>query len=321
VLLFRIAGKEPESVMKSLTNNLNRSHEQAQIAVVLALLLPVLVGAIAMSADVGVLYFNWQILQAAADSGAVAGAAYLPSNPSQAITTANGYATKNGAVAAEIVSTTVSPDRTSLNIQIKRNVPYSFALLLGLVTGSVSVQATAQIQTIGTTTGVTPIGIDYRQSYSSGQVVTLMQGQVGPGHWGPLGLGGTGGSTLSQNIEYGYPGSISAGDLLTTDTGLATGPIRSAFNFVINQGQSVDPGGTFANHTPTDPRVLIVPMVDYSSVNGSSQVPVKGFAALWLVSVNNNNDIQTYFINQVAPGSTPNKLVQNFGAYKAVLVQ
>jgi hypothetical protein len=244
-----------------------------------------MVGAIAMSADVGVLYFNWQILQAAADSGAVAGAAYLPSNPSQAITTANGYATK------------------------------------GLVTGSVSVQATAQIQTIGTTTGVTPIGIDYRQSYSSGQVVTLMQGQVGPGNWGPLGLGGTGGSTLSQNIEYGYPGSISAGDLLTTDTGLATGPIRSAFNFVINQGQSVDPGGTFANHTPTDPRVLIVPMVDYSSVNGSSQVPVKGFAALWLVSVNNNNDIQTYFINQVAPGSTPNKLVQNFGAYKAVLVQ
>src|SRR6476620_9136977 len=138
------------SVMKSLSNNLNRSYEQAQIAVVLALLLPVLVGSIAMSADVGVLYFNWQMLQAAADSGAVAGAAYLPSNPSQAITTANGYATKNGAVAAEITSTTVSADDTSLNIQLKRNVPYSFALLLGLVTGSVSVQATAQIQTIGT---------------------------------------------------------------------------------------------------------------------------------------------------------------------------
>jgi hypothetical protein len=257
--------------MKSLSDNLKRSHERAQIAVVLALLLPVLVGSIAMSADVGVLYFNWQILQAAADSGAVAGAAYLPSNPSQAISTANGYATTNGAVSAEIMSTTVSAGDTSLNIQIKRNIPYSFALLLGLATGSVSVQATAQIQTIGATTGVTPIGIDYRQSYSSGQVVTLMQGQVGPGNWGPLGLGGTGASNLSQNIEYGYPGSISVGDLLTTATGMATGPIRSAFNFVINEGQSVDPGGTFASHTPTDPRVLIVPMVDFSSINGSSQ--------------------------------------------------
>jgi hypothetical protein len=50
-------------------------------------------------------------------------------------------------------------------------------------------------------------------------------------------------------------------------------------------------------------------------------VPVKGFAALWLVSVNSQNDIQTYFINQVAPGSIPNKMVQNFGAYKAVLIQ
>jgi len=90
---------------------------------------------------------------------------------------------------------------------------------------------------------------------------------------------------------------------------------------VISEGQSVDPGGTFASHTPTDPRVLIVPMVDYSSINGSSQVPVKGFAALWLVSVNSQNDIRTYFINQVAPGSTPNTMVQNFGAYKAVLIQ
>jgi Flp pilus assembly protein TadG len=155
--------------MKSLSNNLKRSRERAQIAVVLALLMPVLIGAIAMSADVGVLYFNWQNLQAAADSGALAGAAYLPSNSSQAVSTANSYATTNGAVAAEITSTTVSADGSSLNIQLKRNVPYSFALLLGLVTGSVSVQATAQLQTVGAATGVTPIGIDYRQSYSSGQ--------------------------------------------------------------------------------------------------------------------------------------------------------
>ena len=238
--------------MKSL-GKYTRS-ERGQIAVILALCKPVLIGAMAMSADIGVLYFNWGRLQAAADCGAAAGAGYLPSYPSLAISTANTYAEKNGVAASEIVSTTVLANNTEINIQITRTVPYSFALLLGLVTGTVSAQATAQIQTIGTTTGVTPIGIDYRQSYASGQVVTLMQGQVGPGNWGPLGLGGTGASILSQNIEYGYPGSISAGDLLTTDTGLATGPIRSAFNFVINQGQSVDPGGTFANHTPTDPR-------------------------------------------------------------------
>jgi hypothetical protein len=83
----------------------------------------------------------------------------------------------------------------------------------------------------------------------------------------------------------------------------------------------VDPEGTFASHTPTDPRVLIVPMVDFGSINGQSQVPVKGFAALWLVSVDNKKDIESYFINQVVPGSTPDGNASNFGAYQVVLIQ
>jgi hypothetical protein len=251
----------------------------------------------------------------------VAGASYLPSDPAQAVSVANSYAAINGIAAKEITSTTISADHLSLNMQLKRTVPYSFGVLLGLITGSVSVQATAQILTIGKTTGVTPIGIDYRTIYSGGQVVQLQQGQVGPGNWGPLALGGSGASILSQNIENGYQGSIASGQLLTTQTGLAAGPIRSAFNYLISTGQSVDPGGTFASHTPSDPRVLIVPMVDFSSINGNSEVPVKGFAALWLVSVDDNQNIQTYFINQIAPGGSPDTTATNYGAYQVALIQ
>ena len=109
--------------------------------------------------------------------------------------------------------------------------------------------------------------------------------------------------------------------MLTTQTGLAAGPIRSAFNYLISTGQSVDPDGTFASHTPSDPRVLIVPMVDFSSINGNSQVPVKGFAALWLVSVDGNQNIQTYFINQIAPGGSPDTTATNYGAYQVALIQ
>ena len=308
--------------MKNSSKYSKRS-ERAQLVVVLALVLPVLIGAMAMSADVGLLYFNWQCLQSAADAGAVAGAAYLPSDSTTAISTANAFVAKNRILASEITSTTVSGDAQSLNIKLARTVPYGFALLLGLVSGTVSAQATAQIQTIGKAIGVTPIGIDYRTMYSSGQVVTLIQGQVGAGNWGALALGGSGASNLSQNIEYGYQGSIATSDMVTTETGLSVGPIRSAFNFLINEGQSEDPSGTFASHTPTDPRVLIVPMVDFSSINGNSQVPVKGFAALWLVAVNGQDTIQTYFINQVAPGSTPDTTgaSTNFGAFEAVLIQ
>jgi len=288
--------------------------------VLLAVTLPVVIGAMAMSADVGVLYFNWQKLQTSADIAALAGAAYLPSDPAQAVSVANSYAAINGIATKEITSTTISADHSSLNMQLKRTVPYSFGVLLGLITGSVSVQATARILTIGKTTGVTPIGIDYRTTYSSGQVVQLQQGQVGPGNWGPLALGGSGSTILSQNIEYGYQGSIASGQLLTTQTGLATGPIRSAFNYLLSTGQSVDPTGTFASHTPNDPRVLIVPMVDFSSINGNSQVPVKGFAALWLVSIDSNQNIQTYFIYQVAPGGSPDTTATNYGAYQVALI-
>jgi hypothetical protein len=289
--------------------------------VVLAVTLPILIGALALSADIGVLYFNWHLLQNAADLGAEAGASYLPSNPAQAISAADTYASNNGILASEITSVTVSNDLKSLNIQLQRKIPYSFALLLGLVSGAVSAQATAQVQTIGTVTGITPIGIDYRTSYTNGQVVTLQQGQVGPGNWGALALGGTGASNLSQNIESGYSGSISTGDLVTTETGLAVGPISTAFNFLITEGQSADPGGTFASHTATDPRVLIVPMVNFSNINGSSQVPVMGFAALWLVGMDANGNISTYFIDQVAPrGGSPNPNSTNYGAYETVLV-
>jgi len=320
LLFLSVSIQTPRATMKHLSKYSQRS-QRAQIVVVLALTLPVLIGAIAMGADVGVMYFNWQCLQSAADAGAVAGAGYLPSNPSLAISTANLYVAKNGIVTGEITSTTVATDDLSLNIQLKRTVPYSFALLLGLVSGTVSAQATAQIQSIGSMTTLKPVGIDYRQPYTPGQVVALAQGQAGPGNWGALALGSTGATTFQQNVENGAPGLVSVGDWVTTETGQMTGPTKNGFQYLINEGQNTDSGGTFANHTATDARVLIVPMVDFSSINGSSQVSVKGFAALWLVSADSQNNITTYFIDQVASGGTPKAGTANYGAYQAVLLQ
>src|SRR5207253_10030069 len=101
--------RSQSAAMKHSSKRPPRS-ERAQIILLLALTLPVLIGAMAMSADVGVLYFNWQCLQSAADAGAVAGAAYLPSNSALAISIANRFASKNGILPSEITSTTVSSD-------------------------------------------------------------------------------------------------------------------------------------------------------------------------------------------------------------------
>ncbi len=293
----------------------------SQIIVVLALVLPALLGAMVLGTDLAVLYYNWHLLQSAADYSALAGASYLPGYPALAISNANSYAERNGIISGEINSVTVSSDNKSLTVRLGRNVRYRFGVLIGLFSGRVTAHATARLETIRSASGVTPMGIDYRTPYTAGQVVTLMEGQVGPGNWDPLGLGGSGAANLLNNIQYGYQGSVAAGDWIATEPGIKTGPVGEAFQYLIDRGRSVDPSGTYANHTRGDPRVLIVPMVDFSSINGRSEVPVKGFAALWLVSVNSKNDIQTYFISEVAPRSTPDPNVPNFGAYKAVLVE
>ncbi len=298
-----------------------RSGQRGQLLMVLAISLPAVLGAMALVADVGLLYRNWAILQAGADLAATAGAGYLPSSPSLATSVAQSIVFANGIATSEIVSINVLANNTQLNVQLRRSVPYSFAVMLGLTTGSVAAQATAQIQTVGATTGVTPMGVSYDTQYSSGQVVQLMENQVGPGNWDPLALGGTGSSVLQQNIMNGYQGKIAVGDYVQTEPGVAAGPIRTAFNYLLNQGQVSDPAGTFANHAANDPRVLVVPMVDFSTAQGSSSVLVKGFAVLWLVSVDSKNNIQTYFINQVVPGGTPQGSANNYGAYTAVLIQ
>lgn len=287
---------------------------------VLAMAMPALIGALALVYDVQLLYFNWQLLQKAADSAAVAGVSYLPQSPSIAISTADSYAESNGIAASEIVSTTISSDDTSLSIRLRRFVPYNFAVALGLADGLVSAKARARIESTGSGTDIIPIGINYLTSYTSGQVVNLSQG-VGPGNWSALAMGASGSSQWETNVENGYPGTVSVGGLVTTQTGIMAGPTKTAFEYLLNQGENVDPSGTFSSHTLNDPRVLLVPMVDFSAVNGNSQVPVKGFAALWLFSVNNKNDISAYFINQVMPNGAPDSNASNFGAYTAILTE
>jgi len=280
----------------------------------------VLLGTIALCTDVGLLYWNWALLQKAADASVLAGANYLPSDPATTVSVARNFATLNGMASNEIVSTIVASDNMSVSIQLKRNVPYYFARLVGLTSGVVTAQATAGLQNVSSVNELVPVGIDSRTTYTYGQQINLMTGQYGPGNWGPLALGGTGASNFANNVQNGYDGQFSVGQLLSTEPGMMTGPTRSAFNARINAGADEYPGGTFANHTLDDPRLLTVPMVDYANINGSSQVPVLGFAELWLVGIDSHDTITTYFIKQVANG-TPSAGAPNYGAWQVVLIK
>src|SRR5260370_36396677 len=73
---------------------------KGQIAAIMMIIMPVLLGIIGLGADIGVLYYNWGALQKAADSAALAGASQLTgdtvtTNNSAVISTGTQYAKYN----------------------------------------------------------------------------------------------------------------------------------------------------------------------------------------------------------------------------------
>ena len=134
---------------------------KGQIAVLYAGVMAVLLGAVAMSTDVGVMYYQWMALQRGIDSAALAGVQSLPNAPATAATTVTAYANNNGVKTAEIsaitcidaanaaysCSNTASQPAgfTPVKVQVNatRVVPYYFAKALGMTSATLSVTTTA----------------------------------------------------------------------------------------------------------------------------------------------------------------------------------
>jgi hypothetical protein len=300
-----------------LSQQQKASKGQALFIVILAL--PVIVGVLTLVMDVGNLYYNQTSMQVAVDSGVLSGALYLPSYPSQAISVAEDYAERNGIKASEIISCTVSADNKTVLMTTGRNLPCFFCAVLGEGTAhadavpstettsgpGLKVGASALIVPIKAASGVVPIGLNFGTDLNFGNVVQLKQGQVGPGNWAPLALGGTGASNYSTNVQNGYPGKVSVGDSIDTEPGNVVGPTRQSFQNRISMGQNQFSTGTFQNHDLNDPRVMLIPIVDFSNINGRSQVPMKGFAMMWIVSMDGQGTITCYFIQQSVPNAQP----------------
>jgi hypothetical protein len=319
-----------------------RPFSRGQTAVLIALVIPVLVGATALGTDIAVEYYNWVQMQKSADAAVLAGANYLPDNPTTAVTAAQQFAQSNGVKASEITSTTVGALNQSITMQMQRTVPYYFAKVLGLSSGTITVSAQAGPQyppnTVNATspsqvppggdnngnngtycasTGacdVIPIGLNSSTTYSDGTQIVLQQGQLGPGNWDLLALGGVGGNNLRTNIANGYNGMVSVGDNVTTEPGKKVGPIDQGFQDRLNLAATMDPTGVWGNHKLNNPRVMVLPVVDWSQgVHGRTTVPVTAFATVWLDSYN-GGQVTVHMISQVIAKSFGSANAPYFGS-------
>jgi Flp pilus assembly protein TadG len=176
---------------------------RGQMLVLFTLILPVLLGVMALGADFSIIYFNWAMVQKAADAAALAGASQLTGVSGSAasltpnvVNYVNGYACMNGVsdpnatyptmcsqashpggFTDKIAFTTVTD--TQVSVGIKRTVPYFFGKLIGLNTAGVAAKATAAIEATGTApSGMFPVGLQCTPNASGKcELASLFSGQ------------------------------------------------------------------------------------------------------------------------------------------------
>jgi len=320
-------------------NIVSRS-KKGQMAVVMMMVMLPLLSLIGLGADIGLLFFQWGIAQKAADAAVLAGAGYLPNHTSTAKTTASTYATTNGLKTSEITSNTVAADNMSITMTTSRTVPYYFLQLVGVSSGTVKPMAKAGIQQNSEQArGLIPIGLPCSSSsctYTTGTLYQLVQAgatgkggswSLGPGNWGRLALGAPGATQFLNNLINGYQGSINVNDYINAETGQVNGPTAMGVGDRVSTGLAVNAtvsNPTLATVPAYDPRLVAVPLVDFTGATGTSvPVQVKGFALMWLDSYTSqgaNKTLNAYFLGTIPVTSVPSS-VNTFGQLHPILLQ
>jgi hypothetical protein len=297
-------------------------YRKGQMAVVMTLAIATLLGVMALGTDVGVMYYNWGILQKGADAAALAGANYLNGGITFASAKVNAgctgqsddakkaactYAINNG-LASDPSLLTINEPGVNLpvgaptpNLQVivtKDNIPYTFGRLVGLDKYKVSAFATAK-STLPTSsaTGLFPMGMQCTspcttanmvpgQSVPFNQKFTPVIGGA-PGNWQWWAVG-NGASDLGAAVTGGLTGTFSIGQHVSTDTGNKgnSGPVKTAFDNRMSQCATLasDPcNGGATNNIPTgDPCLVTIPAVDFTGCNGNCNVTIEGFVQVYL---------------------------------------
>ncbi len=303
--------------------------------VILALAAVGLVGIAALGIDVFYIYWNKNRLQSGTDAAALAGATYFNNvtfvgkdgsclYATDAQNAACTYALNNGVLLSELTSVVANAGAQSMTVSATRTVPAQFARVVGIHNFTVSATSVAVLQGLFSASGIAPIGLDSRTTYTYGQAITLHDGNCGPGCWAGLSLqssssGINGADSFRQNLGSGCSCTVKVGDILSSEPGATVGPISQGVAIRVAAGQASDPSGTWSSHTLDDVRATVVPVVNWTGCGGNCSVPVTGFAEVW-ISGTSGSDITAVFIRQVAAG-TPGTGGSNMGAVHAQLTQ
>ena len=190
--------------------------ESGQVLIMFVLLLPVLLGMVAMAVDVGSYASERRTLQNAADSIAMAAAQELP-DESAALAAADEWATHNG---IDPASMTVSFSGLStgsipmVTVQIDASHEFSFAPIVGIETAAVSARAAATKSSYGGGGQVVPWAVPEAvvDAAGNGDLITMKYdaNNVANGNFGGVRIEGDGSKEYEDDIKYGSDSMLCA---------------------------------------------------------------------------------------------------------------
>ncbi|MDR5658931.1 pilus assembly protein TadG-related protein [Serpentinicella sp. ANB-PHB4] len=249
-------------------------NEEGSALIIVAILMIVFIGFVALVVDAGLLYLNKFQITNATDSAALAAVQELPHNPYRAVEVGKSFGEKNGLHESTILIDIINNNH-SVKVTTKRRVEFLFAKVLGFSTGQVEAVAIADVAPIVGLRGAVPLGVeDYDFTFGHQYTLKVGAGDGDTGWFGALALSKPGARIYEDNLTYGFDGVIRVGDILDVETGNMSNPTKRAIDYRIAQCNHI-PYCTSDNFDPNCQRLLKVPVIEFKS---HRQVEVLGFA-------------------------------------------
>lgn len=288
-------------------------NEKGSAAIMIAILMVVFLGFVALVVDGGLMYLTKSKISNAMDAAALAGAQELPFYPETAISRAREYALANGAN-EDALTVEIFNDNKGIKVYSDKKVELLFARVLGFNSSVIDGAATAQVAPIVGVGGAVPLGIE-NYNFTFGETYTLKvgAGDGDSGWFGALALSKPGAAVYEDNLTYGYKDIIRVGDILDIETGNMSNPTKRAIDYRIGNCNHT-PSCTAESFNPGCERLLKVPVIEFIE---SKKVRVLGFSVFLVDGVlgqGNESEITGKFVKTVTSGETDNSGL-DFGLY------
>lgn len=291
--------------------------DKGNVTILVTVVLLALMGVMALVIDMGVVYAEKVKLVNALDAAILAGGQELPDDKLKARQVMEDYLIIND-VSLEDVSITIAYDGMHAEIAGTKNVEHYFAKLIGFDSSVIAENTKIIIGAASSATGgLRPFAME-KFPYAFGDEVTLKVG-AGDGYhgnYGAVALGGTGTSLLLENALFGYSGSVTIGDFISTEPGNMAN-IVNELKFYIDGITD-----TFETYKDSSDKLWTIPLVDTLLLDGRDSVEVIGFAQVYIdkiTKVRGQAEISAKFIQFVTNGEI-GEITEDTGVYAMRLV-